>query len=102
MRPDRIRYLRSSILRLTQPKFALMTGTSVATVSRWEKGKAQPTALSLVVLDAIQQAVDNYGDQRIRGVDWSLLFEQSGLLKVLAGIFNFATTSPLVTEPDTY
>jgi transcriptional regulator with XRE-family HTH domain len=100
MKPEQIRRLRHNILHLTQPEFAEVMGSSVASVNRWEKGRAKPVAMAEVILGAIQQAVDNYGEQRIRGVDWSTLLERSGLLKVLAGILNFATTSPLPPEGD--
>jgi len=94
MTPAEIKRLRHNILHLTQPEFAQVMGTTVASISRWEKGRAQPVAMAELILEAIQKAVDNYGEQRIRGVDWSALLEQGGILKVLAGILNFATTRP--------
>ena len=101
MKADHIKRLRHNILHLTQPEFAKVMGTSIASVNRWEKGRARPVAMAKVILDAVQKGVDNYGEQRIRGVDWSALLEQHGLLKVLAGILNFATTTPYENE-ETY
>ena len=100
MRPEQIKHLRSSVLHLSQLEFAQLMGSCVASVSRWELGKAKPVAMATLILDAIQKAVDNYGEQRIRGVDWPAILKRQGLLKVLAGILNFATTSPRPPEPE--
>jgi transcriptional regulator with XRE-family HTH domain len=99
MKPDQIRRLRHNIYHLSQHEFAEVMGTCVATISRWEAGRTKPIGMAKVILEAAQLAVENYGEQRIRGVDWSALLEQHSLLKVLAGILNFATTRPLPPEP---
>jgi DNA-binding XRE family transcriptional regulator len=100
--PEQIKYLRYSILHLTQTEFAKMMGTCLASVNRWEKGRTSPVAMAKVIVLAVQQAVDNYGEQRIRGVDWAGLLKERGLLQVLAGIFNFATTKPKVPAGDAW
>lgn len=94
MKPDQIKRLRYSILHLNQGEFSQVAGTSIATVGRWEKGRAKPAGMSRTILDAVQQAVDNHGEERIRGVDWAGILEKSGLLVVLRGILSFATTRP--------
>jgi len=99
MTPEQIKRLRYSILHLTQPEFAQVLGTSVPSVLRWEKGRQRPVAMAKVLLEAIQQAVDNHGEERIRGVDWSGILEKKGLLVVLRGILSFATTKPMLEPP---
>jgi transcriptional regulator with XRE-family HTH domain len=94
MTPEQIKHLRYSILHLTQPEFAKVMGTCVATISRWEGGRAKPAAMAQVIMSAIQKAVDNHGEERIRGIDWSDILEKNGLLVVLRGILSFATTMP--------
>jgi len=95
MNAKRVKNIRNSVFKLSQPEFAFLMGCAVATVSRWEAGKAKPKGTDLVILTACQMGIDNYGEQRIRGVDWAaLLTQEDGLLKVMAGIFNFATTTP--------
>lgn len=94
MKPDQIKRLRYNIYHLSQPEFAEVMGVCVATISRWEAGRTKPVAMAKVILEACQQAVDSYGEERIRGVDWSGILQRGGLLKVLYGILAYATTSP--------
>lgn len=98
-----IKHLRTSIFRMGQPDFSQLLGSCVATVSRWESGKAKPAGLQEDVLTAMKAAVDNYGEQRVRGVDWLAMFQLKGSLHVLAGVFNFATVPAqpsIVDSPD--
>lgn len=94
IKPKQIKYLRTSVYNLSQPDFGLVMGIGTATVSRWERNMSDPTGISFVILQAAQQAVDLHGEQRIRGVNWSRLLDESGLMVVLAGILNFAITEP--------
>jgi len=93
MTPDRINRLRR-LLHLSKHEFALIMGTCVATITRWEAGRTAPNNLAKILLDALQQASDTHGEQRIRGIDWHELLKQQGLMKVIAAILNFATMPP--------
>ena len=90
MKPDDIRRIRKSIFRLSQPEFAKLMGTCVAQVSRWESGKAQPTGMQALLVEAIKKVIDNYGENRIRGVDWAAMMDRS-VIHAIAGVLNFAT-----------
>lgn len=94
MKPDQIKRLRYNVMHLTQPEFAKLMGTCIASVNRWEKGRSSPVAMAKTMMEAIQLAVDNHGEERIRGIDWSGILEKNGLLVVLRGILSFATTMP--------
>jgi len=94
-----IKYLRTSVFRMSQPTWATIMGSCVATLSRWESGKVVPFGLQAVVLQAMKDAVANYGEQRVRGVDWVEMLQRRGVTAVLAGIFNFATVPPKSSPP---
>jgi DNA-binding XRE family transcriptional regulator len=94
LRPEKIRWLRFNILHLHKNDFSEAIGASLRTIVRWENGTARPKFTHAAILVAIQRGVDNYGEQRVRGVDWHGLLHKRGALHVLAGIFNFATTRP--------
>lgn len=94
-KPEQIFQLRKSVFRMSQPDFAVLLGVCVASVSRLETGKANPSGLQSMVLDAMQTAIENYGEQRIRGVNWTNMLANKGVTHVVAGILNFAITKPV-------
>ena len=54
MKPHEIKEIRKA-LELTQEEFAREVGVAFATVSRWENGHKNPSALALKVLEKLQR-----------------------------------------------
>jgi DNA-binding transcriptional regulator YiaG len=62
MTPEQIKKLRTD-RGMTQLQMAVLLGSSVASVQRWESGRSKPTRLSLA---GIQQKIQAYDEDRKR------------------------------------
>lgn len=63
MTPEEIISIRKSLC-VTQEKFAVLLGTTVGTVNRWEKGKVKPSYQYTKELKALRASHGAYASRR--------------------------------------